>query len=162
MIYEAAPHTYSGQPLFGKMPQLADQPDSFAAAGYLAPNMHLFARIENMRPCVHWPLSPTRTRLIYYNLFPAEFFERPDFDAKVKAYHEYYAHVVEEDKVMIESLQRAMTSRMYRPGPMSVLEAGIHSAINHHLDRIFDASVSRRSRPRCTLRRGALACPDGR
>ncbi len=56
-FYEAAPHTFSGKPLVGKMPALADRPESFAASGFLAPNMHFFARCENMRPCVHWPLS---------------------------------------------------------------------------------------------------------
>ena len=139
VLYEGAPHTFSGQPLFGKMPQLADRPESFAATGYLAPNMHLFARIENMRPCIHWPLSPTRTRLIYYNLFPKEFFDRPDFQDGLAEYRKYYTQVVDEDTAMIESLQRAQASTMFEPGPMSVLETGIHSCINRNLDRIFGA-----------------------
>ena len=137
IIYEGAPHTFDGKPLFGKMPQLADQPDSFAATGYLSPNFHLFARIENMRPCVHWPLSPTRTRLVYYNLFPAEWFDRPDFTEKVAQYRRYYDQVVNEDSAMIESLQRAQSSVKYEPGRMSTLEKGLHNLVNNHIERIF-------------------------
>jgi len=140
VLYEGAPHTFSGQPLFGKMPQLADRPESFAATGYLAPNMHLFARIENMRPCIHWPLSPTRTRLIYYNLFPAEFFARPDFADGLAQYHEYYTEVVEEDAAMMQSLQRAMSTRAFVPGPMSYLERAVHNAMTYNLERVFGAS----------------------
>ena len=119
------------------MPQLADRPNSFAATGYLAPNFHLFARIENMRPCVHWPLSPTRTRLIYYNLYPAAWFERPDFAEKVAEYRRYYDQVVQEDSAMIESLQRAQSSTNYEPGRLSTVEKGLHNLVNNHLERIF-------------------------
>ena len=137
VFYDAAPHTRSGKPLFGKIPALKDRPESFALASYHTPNMHLFARIENMRPCVHWPLGPGRVRLIYYNLFPKEFFDRPDFQDGLAEYREYYTQVVEEDTEMIESLHRAMSTKMFEPGPMSRLEKGVHDVINYNLNRTF-------------------------
>ena len=140
VFYDAAPHTLSGKPLFGRMPQLDGKPDSFGGTGFMAPNMHLFARIENMRPCIHWPLSPTRTRLIYYNLFPAEFFARPDFADGLARYHEYYTEVVEEDAAMMQSLQRAMSTKAFVPGPMSYLERAVHNAMTYNLERVFGAS----------------------
>ena len=138
VFYDAAPHTYSAKPLFGKIPALEDKPESFALAGYLSPNMHMFARIENMRPCIHWPLSPSRVRLVYYNLFPKKFFDRSDFQDGLAEYRKYYTQVVEEDTEMIESLHRAMSTKLFEPGPMSKLERGVHSVINYNLSRIFD------------------------
>ena len=136
-FYDAAPFTFSGKPLFGKMPPIADKPESFAAVGFLPPNMHMFVRCENFRPVIHWPLSPTRTKLIYFSIFPTEFLDRPDFQSGVEEYHRYYAQVVAEDTVMIESLQRAQKATMFEPGPMSKLEKGIHNIINHYLNRVF-------------------------
>jgi phenylpropionate dioxygenase-like ring-hydroxylating dioxygenase large terminal subunit len=136
IFYDAAPHTYTTKPLIGKMPWLADRPESFAVTGYMAPNMHFFVRCENMRPCIHWPLSPTKTRLVYYNLFPAEFSEKPGFDQVVQEYRRFYTQVVEEDRATVMSLQAAMQSRQFTPGRMSFLEAGVHHALNYYLDRI--------------------------
>ena len=48
--------------------------------------------------------------------------------------------IVEEDREMLTSLQRAMASRNYVPGPMSpLLERTIHHLVNHNLDRVFGA-----------------------
>ena len=139
-FYDAAPHTHSGKPLFGTMPALAGKPESFGATGFLQPNLHMFARCENFRPCVNWPLSPTRSRLVYYNIFPSQFFDRADFADGVAEYRKYYEQVVEEDTEMIESLQRAMTTACFEPGRLSSLERAVHRLINTYLDRIFGAA----------------------
>ncbi len=141
-IYEAAPHTYSGKPLIGKMPALADHPESFAASGFMAPNMHFFARSENMRPCIHWPLSEKKTRLVYYNLFPKSFFGKPGFDEAVAEYRRYYTDVLEEDRAVLISLQNSMESVQNHPGRMAPLEASIHHELNYYLDRMFGAAAS--------------------
>ena len=138
--YRAKPHTYDGKLVFGKMPAIADKPEDFAMSGYLAPNMHLFARIENMRPVVNWPLAIGRTKLIYYILFPKQWFERPDFADGVKKYHDFYSQVVVEDAPMMEALQRAMSSKRFEPGPMSIQEEVIHNGIIHRLDQTFGAT----------------------
>jgi Rieske 2Fe-2S family protein len=135
-IYTAAPHTKTGKPLIGSMPWLADQPESFAASGYMAPNMHFFARVENMRPCVHWPLGPKKTRLVYYNLFPKEFLSHPGLADAVAEYRRYYTEVLEEDRAVLISLQNSMESVQTRPGRMAPMEAGIHHHLNYYLDRM--------------------------
>jgi len=136
-IYQAAPHTYSGKPLLGVMPAVADRPESFAASGFMAPNFHFFARAENMRPCIHWPLSEKKTRLVYYNLFHESFFAKPGFTEVVAEYRRYYTQVLEEDRAVLQSLQLSMESVLTRPGRMAPLEASIHHELNYYLDRML-------------------------
>ena len=136
-FYDAAPHNPSGKVMFGKMPWLEDKPDSFACNGFLAPNFQIFARIDEVHPVVQWPISPTRTRVILYQLFPAGAFAQPDFGPRSEPYRDYMITIVEEDRAMIESLQNAMNTTLFRPGPMSHLERGIHNVITYYLDRMF-------------------------
>ena len=137
VFYKAAPHTPDGKTFFGIMNSLTGKGDeSFGVTGFVAPNMHLFGRCENFRPAVHWPLSPTRTRLLYYNLFPKEFLDRPNLEAARETYRNYYTQAIVEDEAMIESLQRGMSTTAYEPGRMSALEVAIHHAINYYVERM--------------------------
>ena len=51
-FYDAAPDTPDSVSLVGKMPWLADKPMSFAYTGFLAPNFHMFGRIDESHPMV--------------------------------------------------------------------------------------------------------------
>ena len=93
------------------MPWLSDQLDSFACTGYLAPNLHIFGRIDCVRPIVIWPLSPDSCRMVCYHLFPKELLARADFAEKSKVYHDYQVEVLEEDRSMIQSMQHATAHR---------------------------------------------------
>lgn len=135
-FYDAAPDTPDSVSLVGKMPWLSDKPMSFAYTGFLAPNFHMFGRIDESHPMVIWPLAPDRTQVIVYHVFPAEHFEQPDFEAKAKVYHDFLAKVVEEDREMVNSLQRGMNSRLFEPGPLSRMEVNLHSLLNYYLDRM--------------------------
>ena len=126
-----------GESLIGPMPWLADRPENFAVAARLSPNMHLFARVDNVHPFVIWPLSPTRCRLLIYNIFPQQHFADPAFAAKAQVYHDFWIPVVEEDRSMVQSLQRVTESPFFTPGRMSKLEGGVQHAIKDCLDRIF-------------------------
>lgn len=137
-FYDAAPDTPDSQSLFGQMPWLADKPMSFAYTGYLAPNFHIFGRVDESHPMVIRPLSPNKTQIIVYHVFPAEHFEQPDFMDKAKIYHDFLVNVLEEDREMVDSMQRGMNSRLFEPGPLSRMEVNLHSLINYTLDRIFD------------------------
>ena len=137
-FYDAAPDTPDSESLFGQMPWLADKPMSFAYTGYLAPNFHIFGRVDESHPMVIWPLSPSKTQIHVYQVFPAEHFEQPDFVEKAKVYHDFLVDVLEEDREMVDSMQRGMTSRMFDPGPLSRMEVNLHSLINYNLDHIFD------------------------
>jgi Rieske 2Fe-2S family protein len=141
--YDAAPPTPGGEPHLGKMPWLEDRPYSFACTGFLAPNLTMFGRIDCIRPMVVWPLGVDKCQVIVYHLFPEEVFARPDIEEKLKIYHDYQITVLEEDRMMIDSLQKAMSTRAFEPGRMSTLETPIHNYINGYLDRIFGKSAGR-------------------
>jgi Rieske 2Fe-2S family protein len=137
IFYDAGPPTPGAEPLLGKMPWLEDRPHSFACTGYLPPNLTIFGRIDCVRPMIAWPINEARTEVIIYHLFPEEMFERPGFEETLEIYRDYQITVLEEDRVMIESMQRAMSSPAYRPGRMSVLERPLHNFLNGYLDRIL-------------------------
>jgi Rieske 2Fe-2S family protein len=75
--------------------------------------------------------------LSIYHLFPESVFERPDIDEILKVYQDYQLLVLAEDRIMIESLQKAMTTRAFVPGRMSVLEKPIHHFVNSHINRVL-------------------------
>jgi phenylpropionate dioxygenase-like ring-hydroxylating dioxygenase large terminal subunit len=139
VFYDAGPPTPGAEPLLGKMPWLEDRPHSFACTGYRAPNLTFFGRIDCIRPMTAWPIDEAHTQVIIYHLFPEEFFDKPDFEETLKIYHDYQILILEEDRVMIESMQRAMSSPAYEPGRMSTLEKPLHNFLNGYLDRLYGA-----------------------
>jgi Rieske 2Fe-2S family protein len=141
IFYNAGPPTPGAQPLLGKMPWLEDRPISFACTGFLPPNCTLFGRIDCVRLMVAWPEGPGRSRTVIYHLFPEEFFARPGFRETLKVYHDYQLTVLEEDRSMIESMQRAMSSPAYRPGRMSPLEKPLHHYLNGYVERVLGAAT---------------------
>jgi Rieske 2Fe-2S family protein len=135
--YGDGPSSLSKKPPFGKMPWLQDMPDSYSLMGLLPPNFTMFARIDDVHPFIVWPKSPGSCELIIYLVYPKEFFARPDFRERVGISKEYIHAVLEEDRSMISSLQRAMKSKNFKPGPMTYLEEGVHIVINAYLERIY-------------------------
>jgi Rieske 2Fe-2S family protein len=141
IFYSAGPPTPGAEPLLGKMPWLEDRPVSFACTGFLPPNLTLFGRIDCVRLMVAWPDGPGRSRTVIYHLFPEEFFARPGFADTLAVYRDYQRQVLEEDRSMIESMQRAMASPAYRPGRMSTLEKPLHHYLNGYVARVFGAAA---------------------
>ena len=135
-FFDASPTTPDGKTRFRRMPWIDDRPDSFGCGGFLAPNLNLIARSDAVQPFVAWPMGPNRTRLITYTLFPAEFFDDPEFDTKLADYRKAMVTLIEEDRDMSNSLQRAMNTRNFTPGLMSRLETLVHNIIDAHLERI--------------------------
>lgn len=135
--YEAAPMTPDGKTLFRTMPAIADKADNFAISAHLGPNMQVIARADNIHPLIMWPVTPTTSRTIVYNLFPKEFATEPNFKERAQVYHDYLALVLMEDRDMVASLQNAMASSLFVPGRMSFLEKGIHHVLNAYIDRMF-------------------------
>ena len=136
IFYDAGPPTPGAEPLLGKMPWLEDKPVSFACTGFMAPNFTIFGRIDCVRPMIAWPLSESRTQLVIYHLFPESFFDRPDMEEKLEVYRDYQVTVLEEDRTMIESMQKAMSSPHYRPGRMSIMEKPLHNFLKGYLERM--------------------------
>src|SRR5690606_3557373 len=97
--------------------------ETFAVSSHLAPNMQTIARVDHVHPLVMWPVTPTTSRTIVYNLYPVEWFEQPDFMEKAKVYDDYMRLVLAEDVTMMNSLQNGATSDNYVPGRLSTLES---------------------------------------
>ena len=135
-FYSAAAPVPGGQSLFGRMPWVEERGDLFACTLRLPPNTHLFGRCDSIRWLTIWPLGVDRCRIIAYHLFPTEHFALPDFAERNQVYRDFQITVLEEDRPMVVSLQRAMGSRHYIPGPMAGLETTIHHVLNDFLDRI--------------------------
>ena len=87
------------------------------------PNFTVFGRIDCVRPIIVWPTSEKSCYLTIYHLFPEEFFSRPDFEEILKVYKDYQLTVLNEDRTMIESMQKAMANPDYEPGRMSTLKS---------------------------------------
>ncbi|MPZ36286.1 MAG: Rieske 2Fe-2S domain-containing protein [Rhodospirillales bacterium] len=145
IFYKAGPPTPGAEPLLGKMPWLEHEEHSFACTGLLPPNFTFFGRIDCIRPMIAWPLGPNKCEVLIYHLFPEEFFQRPGFDETLKVYREYQIAVLEEDRTMIESMQRAMALPVYEPGPMSVLEKALHHYVNSRIARIFPEDEAKKA-----------------
>lgn len=135
--YKAGPPTPKAEPLLGKMPWLENEEYSFASTGLLPPNFAIFGRIDCARPMVAWPMGPNKCEVFIYHLFPEEFHARSDFADKMEIYRDYQIKVLEEDRSMIESMQKTMPIQAFRPGPLSVFEKAVHHYINQHLDRLY-------------------------
>ncbi len=141
-FYDAAPDTPTGKTLVGKMPWLEDKPMSLGYTGFLWPSFHIFGCVDETHPMVVWPLSPTRTKIVVYHLFPKQHFEQPGFMEKAVIYRDFLAKVLEEDRTMVASLQRAMRTNAFEPGPMSRMEINLHNLINYTAQRIYGPEVS--------------------
>lgn len=136
--YRAKTMSATGESLMGKMPWIDDDDGMFARIGFLPPNLTLLARNDYVRPMVHWPISADKTHSVGYFLFPEEKFKDPEFAEKLKVYVSFLTEVLDEDRGMILSLQRAMASDGFEPGRMSNMEAAIHHVLGYQLERTFD------------------------
>lgn len=65
------------------------------------------------------PVAHDRSRLEVGGCFPEDVVALPDFADRAEAYYERWETVALEDMGILERQQRALTSVMYRPGPLS-------------------------------------------
>ncbi len=135
--YNSAALVPGGKSLFGNMPWLADKPPTFACLGHLPPNLQMFGRCDAIVTDTIWPVTPEKTRLLLHVLFPEAVFQDPAFEDKLKVYRDFQTQVIEEDRELVNSLQKGAHSRKFRPGRMSYLEHGVYNVINYQIDRIY-------------------------
>lgn len=136
-FHASAPMNPEGRTLFRKMAVMADKPDEYAATCHLAPNFSMFVRIDGVFHLTSWPVGPDRSRFICYFLFPPEFQADADYPAKVARYAEFFKQSLLEDQAMVRSLQAAMSSKNFRPGPFSRLETAVYNSIRYYVERMF-------------------------
>jgi Rieske 2Fe-2S family protein len=97
------------------------------------------------------PLAPDKVRIECQWLFPPEAFEKPAFS------HEYAFKFWDitnyQDWRALEGVQRGVSSRGYRPGPLTMKEDAVHQFVSRmaraYLEGGFDPAPRRASAP-CT------------
>ena len=112
--------------------------DVAAGAGFLTPNFTTFVRPFSVAQIIVWPLTPTTTKICQYATAPTLFFEDERIGERIKPIEDLMEVILEEDRPMIESLQRVMSKDAFVPGRMSSGEMLVHHYINDYLDRMFE------------------------
>lgn len=143
MRYHQAAPTPDGKSLFGNMPWLTAEDEAVGISGlaYLVPNLCIFSACDVIRVLSVWPTSPTTSQLTTRLLIPAERMDDPNLAEKMEVYSGYLNLVLSEDFGMLESMQNAMSSSLFVPGPMAELECSIHNSVNYLITRAVEHTV---------------------
>ncbi len=134
--FDAGTNAPDGELFFGPMPWLADHPrgELMGFTVFVRPHMNLFARQDQVQPWVTYPISPTRSRITIWTMFPEAVKTMKAYEEKAKILHDFIVLASAEDREMLESMQANFTSRRFQPGPLAGLEIAIHHRINGYLD----------------------------
>lgn len=119
---------------FPDLPWLQGREDFAAGKAAIFPNVNIFANRESIRTSVFRPLSAGRTKAIWWFLLPEAVLNDPAAQEGIAFYREQIVQITQEDQAVVESLQRAASSRFYRPGPLVNLEAAVRHMVNCYLD----------------------------
>ncbi len=139
-FFSFAPRFNNHRPLFDQtMDSLKDKPLDFAGASFMAPNFQQYYYCDNVECLTYWPLGVDKTRLYAYLLFPKACLNHPEFASRIKQYTDTETRVFEEDRALVQSLQRGVASRMFQPGRLCRMEEPIHNVINNYSERMFGA-----------------------
>ena len=131
-LKELGPAPWLGSWLEGRDPDVA------AGAGFLTPNFTCFVRAFGMSQIFVWPISPTQTKVCQFASAPDHYFDDPDIAERIRPIENLLESIIEEDRPMIESLQRTMGKPSFQPGRMSTGEMLVHHYVNCYLDRMGD------------------------
>lgn len=140
--FKGRTQTPDGKSLFGPMPWLSGRHLEGGYSSHLRPNMGFYPRFDFLYFITEWPLGVERSAAVSYLIFPNQFFEDPEFEAKAKVYADFLRVILEEDLSMIRSLHKGVKSRAFRPGPLSKYEAAIHNIVNWYLGRLAPAETA--------------------
>lgn len=134
---KAKAHSKTGTRTFPMLPWLEGMADDTSFRAGIYPNLSLSMRIDSLRMWQVWPTSPSKTQLHIYLMFPPVAFEQPDFRANLEDYKAFITQLVSEDASMVVSLQRAMKSPFYEPGPLSHTETAVQHIMKNYLDVVM-------------------------
>ena len=135
--YNAAPTTFDGKSQFGPMPWMEDKPWYWARMGFKLPNWTFISRYDSVQGGTIWPTEPGKSQFVSYCLLPPAYFDQPGFREKVQVYEDFFNFFLDEDKSMVQAMQRNMDCRQFVPGRVSKLETSVFHLINGYLDRMF-------------------------
>lgn len=136
-----SPMTADGKPRFDFIPWLSGKHLEYGYSSHLRPNMGFYARQDNIHYVTEWPIGVEKSLAVVHMLFPKQYFDLPDFAQRVKVYEDFLHLALEEDRSMVQSLQRGFRSRAYQPGPMSKYEVAVHQVINYYLERVVEPTA---------------------
>lgn len=108
-------------------------------SGFMTPNFTIFGRAFGIVHVLVWPISASQSKMYIYCTVPDIYFEQDDIADRVNPIEELMGMIIEEDRPMIESLQRNMSKEAFRPGRMSTGEMLVHHYISCYLDRMGDS-----------------------
>ena len=147
-FYENDMSTLEGLREFGHAPWLdewlKDKDVRLAAgAGFLSPNLTTFVRPYSIADIIIWPVAVDQTLIHQYLTVPENYFDAADdVVERAEPIHKQLDDVLEEDRAMIESLQKVMHTKGFRPGRMSTSEFLVHNYISAYIERMFGDSPS--------------------
>lgn len=150
-FYDNHMSTLAGLREFGPAPWLADwladkDVRLAAGAGFLSPNLTTFVRPYTVADIIIWPVAVDETLIHQYLTVPTHYFDAADdVVERAEPIHRQLEIVLEEDRTMIESLQRSMHTRGFRPGRMSTSEFLVHNYVGAYLERMFGADGARQA-----------------
>lgn len=133
---KAKPHSKTGQRTFPMLPWLEGMAEDTSSRAGMFPNVNLSMRVDSLRMWLPWPVAVDKTELHIYLMFPEAAFEQPDFRANLEDYKGFIEQLVAEDASMVVSLQNAMQSPFYQPGPLSGLESAVQHIMKNYLNII--------------------------
>jgi choline monooxygenase len=94
--------------------------------------------------CMWWlsvrPVAADRTVLSIGGCFPRKTVEQPNFEADAAPYYKRWEAVALEDVGVLEKLQTALHSRLFRPGPLSWRDDLVHTFDQWVMARMPDAA----------------------
>ena len=114
--------------------------DEDARKGTYFTVIHPTTQFAVAQDCMWWlsvrPVSAGQTVLEIGGCFPEQIVQEPDFDARAAPYYERWEAVGREDVGVLEGQQRALSSVLYRPGPLSGREDQVQAIGIWVLDRL--------------------------
>ena len=137
-FYHDPPLLPGGETQFGAMPWMKDKPYDYASIGHMPPNFVLVGRIDSSVAVISWPVSVNQTKLLAYQLFAEEVFDRPDIDEELKVHDDFLRVILDEDTGIVVDTHQAVSRSSFKPGPFSRLEASIYQCLQQYLNKMFD------------------------
>lgn len=120
--------------------------DEDALQGTYFTVIHPTVQFAVAQDCLWWlnvlPLAHDRSVLEIGGCFPKAVLDDPDFAAKAKPYYERWEAVGREDVGILEKQQKALTSVLYRPGPLSWRDDQVQAIGRWVLDQLPTDAVA--------------------
>ena len=131
----------SGESLAPNLPGLTDEQERKTYYFQLFPNILISAHPDYVMTHILRPLAPNRTRIECEWLFSRETVDSEGFDPTYAS--EFWDITNEQDWRACEAVQRGVSSRGYRQGPLSPREDAVYDLISMVADGYLTGSVTR-------------------